>query len=416
MKRTRRECHLDVAETASLKSVAVVVVSYNVKHYLRQCLGAVERALDGLDAEVFVVDNDSTDGTIDCLQADFPHVTWVRNSENTGFAKANNTAIRMSRSRYVLLLNPDTVIGEDTIRRSLEWMDSHSDSGALGVKMLKNDGSFAWESRRGVPTPWVSFCKMVGLVRMFPKSRVFGKYYMGYHDKNEAHAIEIVSGAFMMLRRSALEQCGMLDETFFMYGEDIDLSYRLLKSGFRNYYLPTPILHYKGESTQKTSYRYVYSFYNAMLIFFRKHFSYFGWFASVLIRLAIIAKGVLAFLNIHIKKAQTIYKEGVAPNNSKTYAVWGNKADAAEARSILSEEEWLQVEMPPVNGALRNSMSKLTVDSIVVNAERLNYSDILSRMDKTASQGLLCQWFMMYPSRRIMIAAGEIYGDSAAAK
>lgn len=164
MKRTRRECHLDVAETASLKSVAVVVVSYNVKHYLRQCLGAVERALDGLDAEVFVVDNDSTDGTIDCLQADFPHVTWVRNSENTGFAKANNTAIRMSRSRYVLLLNPDTVIGEDTIRRSLEWMDSHSDSGALGVKMLKNDGSFAWESRaaylpHGCPSArWSDWC------------------------------------------------------------------------------------------------------------------------------------------------------------------------------------------------------------------------------------------------------------------
>ena len=208
--------------------LTVVIVNYNVKSYLHQCLHSVERAIRGMNAEVVVVDNASTDASVEELSASFPWVKFIANTENVGFSRANNQAIRQSKSDYVLLLNPDTVVGEEVLEACVSFMDSHADAGAVGVKMLREDGGFAWESRRGVPTLTTSFYKMVGLCSLFPHSRVFGKYYMRYLDENEVNRIEIISGAFMMLRRSALNEVGLLDETFFMYGEDIDLSYRLL--------------------------------------------------------------------------------------------------------------------------------------------------------------------------------------------
>ena len=274
--------------------LTVVIVNYNVKAYLSQCLHSVARAIRGMSAEVIVVDNASTDGSVDELSEAFPWVKFIANKENVGFSCANNQAIRESKSEYVLLLNPDTVVGEEVLETCVSFMDSHPDAGGVGVKMLKEDGDFAWESRRGVPTLMTSFYKMVGLCNLFPKSRVFGKYYMRYLDENEVNRIDIISGAFMMLRRSALNEIGLLDETFFMYGEDIDLSYRLLKAGYNNYYLPSPIIHYKGESTQKTSFRYVRNFYNAMLIFYDKHFRDQRWMAW-LVRMGIYAMGGVEF-------------------------------------------------------------------------------------------------------------------------
>ena len=253
--------------------LSIVIVSYNVKYHLEQCLRSVARALEGLEAEVWVVDNASTDGSVAYLSERFPDVRFIANPENVGFARANNQAIRQATGQYVLLLNPDTLVAEQTLRGCVEFLDSHPRVGAVGVKMLNPDGTFAPESRRGLPTPFTSFCKMSGLTDLFPRSRVFGRYYMQYLDRNEAASIEVISGAFNMLRQEALRQVGLLDEDFFMYGEDIDLSYRLLKCGWENYYLPLPILHYKGESSVKTSFRYVSVFYNAMFIFYNKHFS-----------------------------------------------------------------------------------------------------------------------------------------------
>ena len=212
--------------------LTVVIVNYNVKDYLCQCLHSVERALVGIPAQVIVVDNASSDGSVEELSKVFPDVKFIANKENGGFARANNQAIRQAKGDYVLLLNPDTVIGEEVLDECITFMDGHPSAGAVGVRMLKADGGFAWESRRGIPTPFTSFCKMIGLCKLFPKSRLFGKYYMRYLDENEKARIEIVSGAFMMLRSSALDEIGLLDETFFMYGEDIDLSYRLLTAGY----------------------------------------------------------------------------------------------------------------------------------------------------------------------------------------
>ena len=254
--------------------LSVVIVNYNVKYYLEQCLLSVERALTGMQGEVFVVDNGSSDGSIEYLRAKFPWVYYIENEKNVGFSVANNLAIRQSRGDFIVLLNPDTIVGEGTFRQCVDFLENNPKAGAVGVHMLRVDGSLALESRRGVPTPWTSFCKLVGLCKLFPKSRVFGRYYMQYLPLDTPVEIDILSGAFMGLRRETLKRCGLLDETFFMYGEDVDLSYRILESGYKNYFLPTTIMHYKGESTQKTSYRYAIVFHRAMLIFFKKHFRY----------------------------------------------------------------------------------------------------------------------------------------------
>ena len=276
--------------------LSIVIVNYNVRYFLEQCLLSVEKALYGVSGEVFVVDNHSTDDSMPYLKGKFPWVRYIENDENIGFSRANNQALREARGEYVLLLNPDTFIGERTLRECIDFMDKNPQAGMCGVGMLRIDGSFGPESRRGVPTPFVAFCKMSGLGSLFPKSRLFGRYYMQYLNKLSINPIEIVSGAFMFIRKSALDKVGLLDEAFFMYGEDIDLSYRVLKAGYQNYYIPTQILHYKGESTQKDSLKYVNAFHKAMVIFFKKHFTQYSGIYSAFITLTIVMKGAMTYL------------------------------------------------------------------------------------------------------------------------
>ncbi|MGN0032306.1 MAG: glycosyltransferase [Candidatus Limimorpha sp.] len=255
--------------------LSVVIVNYNVEHFLEQCLYSVRRAMQGVEGEVFVVDNNSVDGSLKMLAAKFPEVRVIANKENVGFAKANNQAIRVSSGEYVLLLNPDTVVEDDTFTKTIAFMDSHPDAGGLGVKMVDGKGRFLPESKRGLPTPMTAFYKIFGLSKLFPHSRRFSKYHLGYLDEDEINPVDVLAGAFMLMRRETLEKCGLLDETFFMYGEDIDLSYRITLAGYKNYYFPeTRIIHYKGESTKKTSVNYVLVFYKAMEIFAKKHFGH----------------------------------------------------------------------------------------------------------------------------------------------
>ena len=257
--------------------LSIIIVNYNVEYFLEQCLHSVRAAispLGGGGAEVFVVDNNSVDGSVEMVRKKFPEVKLIANKENLGFSKANNQAIRQSAGKYILLLNPDTVVEADTFSKCISFMDSHADAGGLGIKMLDGKGNFLPESKRGLPTPMVAFYKIFGLSALFPKSKRFGKYHLGFLDKEQTHEVEILSGAFMLMRKEALDKVGMLDEDFFMYGEDIDLSYRIIKGGWKNYYFPEArIIHYKGESTKKSSVNFVFVFYNAMIIFARKHFS-----------------------------------------------------------------------------------------------------------------------------------------------
>lgn len=258
--------------------LSIIIVNYNVKYFLEQALLSVRKAVsplerDGRGAEVWVVDNNSVDESVQMVREKFPEVKLIANKENVGFSKANNQAIRSSSGEYVLLLNPDTVVEEDTFEKCVAFMDAHPKAGGLGVRMIDGSGKFLPESKRGFPSPWAAFCKTFGLSSLFPKSKLFNEYHLGYLVENETHEVEVLAGAFMLLRRSVLDEIGLLDETFFMYGEDIDLSYRIVKAGYKNYYFPeTTIIHYKGESTKKGSLNYVRVFYQAMIIFAKKHF------------------------------------------------------------------------------------------------------------------------------------------------
>ena len=279
--------------------LSVVIVSYNVKHFLEQCLHSVLKAAKDITAEIIVVDNNSVDGSVNLVKEKFTKVKLIENKQNSGFSHANNQGIKISKGEYVLLLNPDTVVEEDTFEKILSFMDKTPDAGGLGVKMIDGKGNFLPESKRGLPSPWVAFYKIFGLSALFPKSRKFGRYHLTYLDENKTHQVDVLAGAFMLLRKSVLARIGLLDETFFMYGEDIDLSYRITRAGFKNYYYPeTTIIHYKGESTKKSSVNYVRVFYNAMIIFAGKHFS--GGKArvfSLLINLAIYIRAIIAVVS-----------------------------------------------------------------------------------------------------------------------
>ena len=254
--------------------LSIIIVNYNVKYFLEQALRAVYAAKQPFEIEVFVVDNCSQDGSVDLIKEKFPKVSLIANKENVGFSKANNQAIQQAKGTYVLLLNPDTVVDETTFAQTVAFMNRHPNAGALGIKMIDGSGTYLPESKRGFPSPFVAFCKTFGLSTLFPKSKWFNHYHMGYLDKNQNHEIEVLAGAFMLLRGSVIEEVGDLDEAFFMYGEDIDLSYRIIKAGYKNYYFAEhQIIHYKGESTKRGSLNYVRIFYQAMIIFARKHFS-----------------------------------------------------------------------------------------------------------------------------------------------
>lgn len=283
--------------------LSVIIVNYNVQYFLENCLNSVFSSSKGIDFEVFVVDNDSVDGSLQMVEEKFPSVKVIANKDNRGFSVANNQAINEAKGDYVLLLNPDTVVEEDTFKVCCDFMDAHPKSGGLGVKMLDGKGNFLPESKRGLPTPAVAFYKIFGLSALFPKSEKFGQYHLGHLNKEENHEIEILSGAFMMMRKSVLDEIGLLDESFFMYGEDIDLSYRITQAGFTNHYLSdTQIIHYKGESTKKSSINYVFVFYRAMAIFATKHFSNKNaQLFSTLINFAIYVRAGMALLTRTIK-------------------------------------------------------------------------------------------------------------------
>ncbi len=339
--------------------LSVVIVNYNVKYFLEQCLQSVFAAAEGIDTDVWVVDNNSTDGSVQMVRERFPEVHLIANDDNPGFAKANNQAIREilnrerrteerrlqackrnaedgeqngathptlpliathksalrapleliplsergwatqdgERGHYILLLNPDTLVQRDTFRVCIDFFEGHKDCGGLSVKMIDGEGRFLKESKRGFPSPATSFYKISGLIKLFPHNRKVGAYYMGHLDDDTVNEVDVLPGAFLMISREALEKTGLLDESYFMYGEDIDFSWRIKLAGYKNYYLPTTrILHYKGESTKKSSMNYVYTFYNAMAIFARKYFSGNGArFYTLLIQCAIWLRASLDF-------------------------------------------------------------------------------------------------------------------------
>ena len=378
--------------------LSVIIVNYNVKYYLDQCIRSVLRAfvLMHTPAEIIVVDNHSADGSVDYLeqrypQKLFPMVRFVRSAHNLGFARANNIAIRQSRGEYVLLLNPDTIVGEDALKASVDFMDVHEDAGAVGVRMLGAQGRRAMESRRGLPTPMVSFFKMLGFCNRWPHHRLFGKYYMGYLPWDEPCQIEVVSGAYCMLRRKALDEVGLLDEDFFMYGEDIDLSYRVLKGGYHNYYLPVDILHYKGESTQKSSFRYVHVFYEAMLIFFRKHYSGMTFLLSLPIKTAIYAKALMALVGMlseRMRKSLGFFAPSAEGAQHYVFVGSQEMQDACReiARRLGLDAEFHDSEVQEDKSEA--TWSEKNDNVLVLDADSMSYADMLKRMSRLSDMNV----------------------------
>lgn len=378
--------------------LSVIIVNYNVKYYLDQCISSVLRAFEEMNtpAEIIVVDNHSADGSVDYLEKRYPQmlypmVRFVRSAHNLGFARANNIAIRQSRGEYVLLLNPDTIVGEDTLKASVDFMDAHEDAGAVGVRMLGAQGRRAMESRRGLPTPMVSFFKMLGFCNRWPHHRLFGKYYMGYLPWDEPCQIEVVSGAYCMLRRKALDEVGLLDEDFFMYGEDIDLSYRVLKGGYHNYYLPVDILHYKGESTQKSSFRYVHVFYESMLIFFRKHYSGMTFLLSLPIKTAIYAKALMALVGMlseRMRKSLGFFAPSAEGAQHYVFVGSQEMQDACRdiARRLGLDAEFHDSEVQEDKSEA--TWSEKNDNVLVLDADSMSYADMLKRMNRLSDMNV----------------------------
>lgn len=251
--------------------LTVIIVSYNVADHLRKCLITVNKASQGIDCEIYVVDNNSDDNSCAMVKEEFPQYYLIKNQTNAGFSVANNQAIRLARGRYILLLNPDTIIEEEAFIKCIRFMDSHNDAGALGVKMVNGDGEFLPESKRALPSSGSAFFKSFGLSYLFPESKVLNRYYLPTIDIDETAKSEVIAGAFMFIRSETLKKTGLLDEDYFLYGEDIDLSYRILESGYFNYYFPeVKIIHFKGCSTPRRKYDDIFHFYKAMKIYIGK--------------------------------------------------------------------------------------------------------------------------------------------------
>jgi GT2 family glycosyltransferase len=277
--------------------LSVIIVNYNVKHFLEQCLYSVLRAIQSVEAEVIVVDNNSTDGSLQYLEPIFSSVQFIKSKENLGFGKANNLALQSAKGEYILFLNPDTLVPEDCFIKCIHFLESQTKAGALGIRMLDGTGKFLPESKRSFPDTTTAFLKLTSLSSLFPDSPFFNKYALGHLSEKENHKVDVLAGAFMFFKRSAIEKIGGFDEAFFMYGEDIDLSYRCKLAGFDNWYFAeSSIIHFKGESAKQGSLNYVKMFYQAMIIFVNKHYQGKGsGFFRLFLNTAIAVRGTISW-------------------------------------------------------------------------------------------------------------------------
>ncbi|MEO7802347.1 MAG: glycosyltransferase family 2 protein [Ginsengibacter sp.] len=361
-----------------------MIANYNVKFFLEHCLSSLVKATTNITTEIFVVDNNSTDGSKHYFQGKFPNVIFIWSKENHGFAKANNLALERASGKYVLFINPDVIVGEHTITACLDFFERTAGAGALGVKMLDGSGAFLKESKRGFPSPATSFFKLSGLSNLFPHSQTFSKYYLGHLDENKDHVVDVLAGAFMLVKKEVLDTTGSFDEAFFMYGEDIDLSFRIHQAGFKNHYLSNPaIIHFKGESTQKRSESYVKHFYGAMIIFVHKHYSGFKakWYTK-LIDIIIIIKAATVKFGVNRKKPLAEPEE-TAPGN---LVVIGSSDECDSVLSIIKSAE-----------IKANILGRVTPQSLddLPNIGKIDDLNLILKNYK-ANEVILCEGVMSY--------------------
>lgn len=340
--------------------LSVVILNYNVRYFLEQCVQSVEKAIQNLDAEIVVVDNNSPDDSCDMIKAKFPNVILIENKENSGFPKGNNIGVEKAKGEYICILNPDTVVAEDTFEKILAFAKSKQDMGIVGCKLIDGTGNFLPESKRGIPTPFVAFTKVAGLYKL---SNAFGKYYASHISENQTGKVEILVGAFMVMKKQTYLEVGGFDEDCFMYSDDIDLSYMVLKTGKSNYYFhETSVIHYKGESTIRDG-LYMKRFREAMDFFYRKHFR-----VSVLFDVFMKA-GAYFFMLAKKNKA-------VAEKIPQHYIL------VSEDESLKTEiEQAIQKTVAIANPGNLSAMEKLNAE-IIFDAEFIGYKAVISLMEK----------------------------------
>jgi len=378
-------------------TLSIIIVNYNVKHFLEQCLYSVQKAIEGISAEVVVVDNQSADGSIEYLQPKFPNVVFIKNQQNEGFARACNRGLAGTTGAFVLFLNPDTIIAENTLSVCLRFLNNNRDCGAAGVKMIDGSGGFLKESKRSFPSPGTSLFKLLGLAALFPRSKVFARYYLGHLNENEDHEVDVLAGAFMMVRRTVLEKTGSFDERFFMYGEDIDLSYRIQKAGFKNYYLAqTTIIHFKGESTLRESLAYIKRFYEAMNLFVKKHYS--GRRAllfRILVQTGIWGRALVAAAFRMVRRLLPKKECGAAGERTRLIYV-ASEAERQEVESFLSSGlPFEPVGCSPSFNDLDAALRQTGAHHVLLVAGGISYKDIIAY---TASQEQTVKYFHAYKS------------------
>ena len=380
--------------------ISVVIVNYNVKYYVGQCIDSVRRALRGIDSEIIVVDNHSRDGSVDYLSK-IEGVRIIESGHNLGFSKANNIAIRQSTAEYVLMLNPDTIVAEDAIRMIIDFADSHPQAGGIGVRMHNDWGTTARESRRGLPSPMTSFYKIIGLSKRLPQHRKYGRYYMGWLPWDSPSRIEVVSGACFLVRRKALDEVGLMDEDYFMYGEDIDLSYRLLKGGWENWFVPADIIHYKGESTQKTSFNYVHVFYNAMLIFMRKHYSHLSWLIIWPLQIAVYFIALLALMaTLFDRMKKSLGFGGRYKIEFPVLYLEGSNTMKEKCRAIAMRKGLSVID------SLDDCKQNIVVR--VFDPSEMSYADIIKHMSESSNNRV--RLGLYHNDKDIIITQMEVYG------
>lgn len=364
--------------------LSVIIVNYNVKYFLEQCLCSVQKAIGAIDAEIIVIDNHSHDGSIEYLQTLFTSVIFLANKKNLGFGKANNIALQQAKGKYILFLNPDTIVAEDCFTHCINFLETTANAGAAGVRMIDGSGKFLPESKRSFPSPVSSFCKLIGLASLFPSSKIFNRYALGNLNQNQIHEIDVLAGAFMMIKKEVLEKIKGFDESFFMYGEDIDLSYRIQQAGYSIFYLgKTTIIHFKGESVKKQNINYVRMFYNAMNVFVGKHYNgVVAFIFSLFIKTAIVIKTIAALIEPLFQFISSFQNK-----NADTLII-GSLPEQQEVSGILKnasiENKILAMDVTDIS-SLKNFIQQSNTSKIIFCEGSLKYSEIILVMQSFSS-------------------------------
>ncbi len=377
--------------------LSVIILNYNVCFFLEQCVLSVQNAVKNLDAEIIVVDNNSSDDSCKMIQSKFPEVILIENTENFGFPKGNNIGVEIAKGEYICVLNPDTVVAEDTMEKVLNFAKNTLNIGITGCKLIDGTGNFLPESKRGVPTPWVAFTKVFGLYKLFPKNKLFNKYYALHVDENQTGKVDILVGAFMLMKKSHYQDLGGFDEACFMYSDDIDLSFLSLKSQKDNYYFhESTIIHYKGESTIR-DHTYMKRFQDAMQFFYKKHFK-----RSILFSI-MMQTGILFFSIIKMFQGKKV-------SNQKplSYILVSDDLDLKEKLQKKLQKSIELFSQKELKELLSQTISKNTHKEIIFDNHQMDFKIIISFMEQLKNSGFT---FKIHPKNTNFIIGSNHSND-----